>query len=61
MKESAWNALKVLSCRRLFRARRPGLGKIRNNEGWSAFVRVSRRAFVGRSIFRHLAEEDGEG
>ena len=46
--------------RRLFRACRPGLGKISNTEGWSAFVRVSRRAFVGRSIFRHLAEEDGE-
>lgn len=46
--------------RRLFRACRPGFAKISNNEGWSVFVRVSRRAFVGRSIFRHLAEEDGE-
>ena len=42
---------------RLFRACQPGLGRVCNDSGWSAFVRVSRRAFVGRSIFRHLAEE----
>ena len=46
--------------RRLFRACRPGLGRLCNTEESSAFVRVSRRAFVGRSIFRHLAEEEGE-
>ena len=45
---------------RLFRACQSGLGRICNASGWSAFVRVSRRAFVGRSIFRHLAEEAGE-
>ena len=46
--------------RRLFRACQPGLGRVFNDSGWSAFVRISRRAFVGRSIFRHLAEEAGE-
>ena len=46
---------------RLFRACRPGIGKFCDNNGWSAFARVSRRAFVGRSIFRHLEEEDEEG
>ena len=45
---------------RLFRASQPGLGRLCNDSGWSAFVRVSRREFVGRSIFRHLAEEAGE-
>ena len=46
---------------RLFRACRPGIGKFCDHKGWSAFVRVSRRAFVGRSIFRHLEETDEEG
>ena len=45
----------------LFRARQPGIGKFCDENGWSAFVRVSRRAFVGRSIFRHLEEGDEEG
>ena len=45
---------------RLFRARQPGIGKFCDGDGWSAFVRVSRRAFVGRSIFRHLEEGDDE-
>ncbi len=46
---------------RLFRARQPGIGKFCDGNGWSAFVRVSRRAFVGRSIFRHLEEGNEEG
>ena len=46
---------------RLFSARQPGIGKFCNGGGWSAFVRVSRRAFAGRSIFRHLEEGDDEG
>ena len=46
---------------RLFRARQPGIGKFCDGDGWSAFVRVSRRAFVGRNIFRHLEEGRDEG
>ena len=46
---------------RLFIARQPGIGKFYDGDGWSAFVRVSRRAFAGRSIFRHLEEGDDEG
>ena len=46
---------------RLFSARQPGIGKFCDGDDWSAFVRVSRRAFVGRSIFRHLEEGDDEG
>ena len=41
---------------RLFCARQPGLGKFCANDGGSALVRVSRHAFVGRSIFRHWEE-----
>ena len=52
--------VEVSGNRRLFRACQPGLGKVCNASGWSAFVRVSRRAFVGRSTFRHLAEASGE-
>ena len=43
---------------RLLRARQPGIGKLVNSSTWSAFVRVSRRGFVGRSLFRHLEEVD---
>ena len=42
----------------LYRACRPGIGKISSATGWSEYVRVSRQAFVGRSVFRHLSEED---
>ena len=45
---------------RLFRACHPGIGKFREGSGWSAFARVSRRSFVGRSIFRHLPEGDDQ-
>lgn len=34
-----------------------GLGRIMHRDsGWSSFVRISRRGYVGRSIFRHDAE-----
>ena len=46
---------------RLYRACQPGIGKISEASGWAGFVRVSRREFVGRGIFRHLAEEGSEG
>ena len=46
---------------RLFRAQDPGIGKFCDPNGWSAYVRVSRRSFVVRSIFRHLEEEDEDG
>ena len=42
----------------LFLATQPGIGRIFNNVEWSAFVRVSRSGFVGRSKFRHLEEAD---
>ena len=45
---------------RLYRACQPGIGKLSAASGWTGFVRVSRRAYVGRSVFRHLVEEGGE-
>ena len=44
----------------LWRAIQPGIGKIENGADFAAFVRVSKRGFVGRSVFRHLPEEDVE-
>ena len=44
----------------LWRAIRPGYGKIENDGNLAAFIRVSRQGFVGRSVFRHLPDEDGE-
>ena len=44
----------------LYQACHPGIGKLSSTSGWAAFVRVSRKSFVGRSIFRHLNEQDGE-
>ena len=46
---------------RLLCARRPGIGSLDDGSAWSAFVRVSRREYVGRSIYRHWEEADGEG
>ncbi len=43
---------------RLIRACQSGLGRLEDGSGWSAFVRVSRSSFIGRSIFRHLEEVD---
>ena len=42
---------------RLICAHQPGLGRLEDGSGWSAFIRVSRRDFVGRNIFRHQEEE----
>jgi hypothetical protein len=42
----------------LFCGSAPGLGRFHNlSSGWSAYVRVSRRDYIGRSIFRHLEDE----
>ena len=43
----------------MYLALHPGLGRIENGSEWSAFIRVARPNFVGRSIFRHL-EVSGE-
>ena len=45
---------------RLICARQPGIGRLEDGSGWSAFIRVSRREFVGRSLFRHQEEGDDE-
>jgi len=42
----------------LYCAVQPGLGRLDDQSEWSSFVRVSRKNFVGRSIFRHLEEEN---
>jgi hypothetical protein len=45
----------------LLQAKAPGLGRICHpDSGWSAFVRVSRRGYVGRGIFRHEEEVEDE-
>jgi hypothetical protein len=45
---------------RLLRARQPGIGRLENGSDWSAYVRVSRRGFVGRSLYRHWEEVDDD-
>jgi len=42
--------------RSLFTATSPGVGRLIGPNEWAHFVRVSRRGFVGRSVFRHLPE-----
>jgi Zn-dependent peptidase ImmA (M78 family) len=47
--------------RLLFRGAIPGVGRFHQpSTGWSSGVRVSRRGYVGRSIFRHLEEADDD-
>ena len=43
---------------RLLKATEPGIGRLEDGAGWAAFVRVSRRAFVGRDVHRHQEEAD---
>lgn len=45
---------------RLFRAARPGIGRLEADADWSAFVRVSRRDYVGRALYRHWEEAGDE-
>jgi Zn-dependent peptidase ImmA (M78 family) len=43
----------------IIEARAPGVSRIELlNKAWSAFVRVSRKDFIGRSIYRHLEDPD---
>jgi Zn-dependent peptidase ImmA (M78 family) len=45
---------------RIYKGVTPGFTRIFNNEiGWSAFVRVSRKGYVGLSKYRHMAEVEG--
>lgn len=45
----------------LVRGVTPGIGRlILEKSGWSGFVRVSRRDYVGRNKYRHLEETDDE-
>ena len=41
---------------RLFKAVIPGIGRLEAGIHWSAFVRVSRRNYVGRALYRHWEE-----
>lgn len=43
----------------LIKARRPGISRAESrDQSWAFFVRVSRKDFVGRSIYRHLEDPD---
>ena len=44
----------------LVRAQQPGIGRLESSSSWSAFIRVSARGFVGRSLFRHQEQTDGQ-
>ncbi len=57
---NCFNEVCVSGSGRLYRASQPGIGRLSSASGWAGYVRVSRKKFVGRSIFRHLAEEGGE-
>jgi hypothetical protein len=43
----------------LFAAVMPGVARVETTS-WAAFVRVARRGYEGRSVFRHLEEVDDE-
>ena len=45
---------------RLFRADQPGIGRLETGGTWSSFIRVSRRNYVGRALYRHWEEEADE-
>lgn len=44
---------------RLLRAAHPGIGRLISPDGeWSSFVRVARKGYAGRAIYRHLEDPD---
>ncbi|MDE0337624.1 MAG: ImmA/IrrE family metallo-endopeptidase [Caldilineaceae bacterium] len=45
---------------RLFKAIGPGIGRLEAGSTWSVFVRVSRRDYVGRALYRHWGEAEDE-
>jgi hypothetical protein len=49
-----------LPCGVLFQAVSPGIGRFELPNGWATFVRVSRKKYAGRSIFRHIEEVEDE-
>ena len=49
-----------LDHKRIFQAVRPGIGRLEAGTTWSAFVRVSRRDYVGRALYRHWEEAEDE-
>lgn len=52
--------VKTISRGNLYQGVAQGIGKLVLGDGtWSAFVRVSKKDFVGRSIFRHLEDPEG--
>lgn len=42
----------------LFEAVSPGIGRLEHDDGWSAYVRVERRDYAGRALFRNEEECD---
>jgi len=43
----------------VYRGQTPGIGRVFiDGTSWAAFVRVSRRRYVGRAIYRHLEDPD---
>ena len=48
-----------INCGTLFNAIAPGIARVETTR-WAAFVRVCRRDYEGRSVFRHLEEVDDE-
>ena len=45
---------------KVFMATTPGIGRLTDSISWSAFVRVSRRQYVGRALYRHWEESGDE-
>lgn len=45
----------------LIQAVSPGIGRlVSRDDDWAAYIRVSRKGFLGRSIYRHLEDSDDE-
>ena len=42
----------------LFRAVSPGVSSLADDNGWTSFIRIAKRGYVGRAEFRHLEESD---
>jgi hypothetical protein len=48
------------SSRTVISAMRPGIARVSHSSGWSAFIRVMRKDYVGRAPFRFDEEADDD-
>jgi hypothetical protein len=48
------------SSRTVLIGKKPGISRISHKSGWAVFLRVARKEYAGRSIYRHLDDDEND-